>query len=1635
MKHIMSRLQVFLLFFFVLLSGTLTARAADETNGDNRPRYYDSGSSDKENATELKVSHALVGPHCMVNRVFNTVSVGTMTHNLDNLTDEDLSNAASFPSLVNVGVAYSPLVSVRDMAHVYTAGTTAGYRIVYSSGSSVLSLDLGNAFALRFFLNGKPVIDPKTGKEATVKATAGSSVTGVGLSLIQIPGSKSMCFDVQAQAPGAFDEVELVSIKGLSANVISNIQLKYAYAGKPKTYSITKGDAKTDDALAGGSIPNLANYALDEDRKLDANEPISSDDLISGKVINEDITDGKAYGILLGLGWIGHAKVLTHPSDGKEMFRAGSTVGFKMSGLSVLSLKLGYTVVITTRDLKGNKVEEQTAGSSVLGLNVAKGGSDDGTVEFETTKPFSTFSVNVYGVAVNVGGSLIKYGFVKAAPDKEHHCPIRISADMNICDSRHSVSLNHNDSIPVTWSIVSVKTVVDGTETPITNSPVSIDKNGYVTNMNDNNLSAEEVKKGGKIVYTFRATAADGCYEEVNINRGVAQTNGLASCATPIKSTSRDLVNDKDVKVVFAEKDHKGGGLLSITNKFQDSEKILDGNQDTYGTLVEGLKLADNVEVIGIKTEDGSSFRNLLQPNESKDSVRVGFVAQLTSTGLSLKLLHGFSIKCYKNGQDDPVYSGIVSQSDILGLGLIGSDKVQKINLAITVPYKDKEGNVIDFDEITLWSGGVVDLSVSTLNIYYPFIEDGNPDKVADCENPLGCNPVYVSNSRTQASVLTGGASIDHDNTGNIGTVDAGSFMENLSYAVDDDPTTACTFGAVAKVGGGYKLAINLGRTLDYRHQLGLIMDKQDDKVLEAEVGGWLTIETYLHGQPTGDKKTDWKVLGADVLTMNENQNVYVMNPKKEYDEIVITLAAVADVLKFQKIYGIVLQSDVDGDGIPDCKDESSCTSTISDIRTKEICQNEQLRVTWTGMSGTTFKISLPEQGVNMVTVPAVPGNKESVTYEFDYPSNEDWAAIQNGNQKPVILKSKKCQVIIYDENGNQIDAADYYVHPLITKWRTNAIDTDWGNENNWVNGTPYLCTDVIIPSGAGKWPVLTDNAGKEGCNEIHFMPHAAVENVFRLNYDSAWVDLGVKDGQTLYMAPLQQTFSGDFYVIKNDTLTDYSAFKPLTATLAPENRIYPFVYQRMWKSAGQKNMATDGSETDAGVITTTTNYVTWSHNFNILNTDYSLKSEDSKLTGNCFSLASSYGDGTGKEDVIRLPKDGARTYNYYNSLGDIVQGRSASVTHDVSAYRFGYEANTSLMKDFETDDFTSRYGKRKIFNIPVDGDGSFTIHYSHDVVSGTQAEDGIFLVGNPMMSHLVVSKFIAANSAVKSLTTWNGEQSVNTVVIIDGQPVGTSGDAATTIEPAHAFFVQTEQTNSAYPTTLDLTYTTAMFDPTASEKTGNAKARFASSDPFAALRILASANSAKAGTLLLQGRDNKAATILDSEVQPKVAVFTVGDGKAYDVQPVNGDIIPLGIIATDSVKVSFQTIGGFDLSEWTLRDLSTGFSYPLTEPVTLEADGTTIGRYVLTRGNATDVKAALLSDGLLLNVADRMATVTSHEADLTSVAVYNEAGQLVDRVQLNHERQAVLHVCNGVNIVKVCRAGKADRTYKVMGE
>ena len=97
--------------------------------------------------------------------------------------------------------------------------------------------------------------------------------------------------------------------------------------------------------------------------------------------------------------------------------------------------------------------------------------------------------------------------------------------------------------------------------------------------------------------------------------------------------------------------------------------------------------------------------------------------------------------------------------------------------------------------------------------------------------------------------------------------------------------------------------------------------------------------------------------------------------------------------------------------------------------------------------------------------------------------------------------------------------------------------------------------------------------------------------------------------------------------------------------------------------------------------------------------------------------------------------------------------------------------------------------------------------------------------------------------------------------------------------------------------------------------------------------------------------------------------------------------------------------------------------------------EGANVGRFYLSRiGAVTGIHQAKAADGVTLTVAKGVATVKSLSNDLSAVYVYDEDGSLVDEKILSNASQATLHVAPGVNIVKVCRAGKADKSYKVMG-
>ena len=1500
---------------------------------------------------------ALVGRNCVANDIFNTVGVASWPKDLGNMTNNDLTDYTSFQNVLSAGVVYNPITSVRDMTHHYAAGTVAGFCIAQEGGTGVLSVDLIKKFTLEFYCEGTLV--------GSAIATSGSSFNGLSLSVGSFPGSKNATCNIQAVAPDEFDEVRLVNA-GVSVDLIAAIDVHYAYVGEMTNYTLTNKD-KTGSVTS--SMKDFDDYCSDYG--------LTKDKDVAGLkgLVNADTNDRVPAEAILTVGTSIPLKVETFTKEG-ESFKAGTVVGFKGIAGSVLNLNLlGGGIYIKTYDKQGAVKDSYLMDQSILSLNLIKGGTVN--FSFITTKPFSSVSIQFTGVKVDLGGTVLNYAFVAPAPDIEHHCDIDPTPDMNICVDQTSLQLYHNNLVHVTWSCIE--------------GGASVDKDGHVTGMNG--------KAGTK--YVFRATADDGCYDDVTVVKNQGQSSNPVQCENVI-STATGFEMSKDMPGVTA--------ALISASKFDDGEgNLLDGNRDTYAKYIAGLQIAGHVGVVAIQTKGkAKTFREALGV-ASDQPLKMGFVVQSKGTGLNVNLLNGYSMEFYKAGTK--VYSSTLNQANVLNLDIAGSDKLQKMEFATIVP----EGK--DFDQMALYHDGVLGANASEQDFFYPFYEAG--DDIDKCDDPLGCDPTLISapipSSLTDQSHASG-ASIDGNLTGNFSTVTVAGGIGNLSYLIDNDLSTGVTLGNVAQIGGGTKIAVKLGRRADYRQQLAIVMDNNNYESifggnsegkgfdpLGVGVGKWMKVETYLDGVATGDTKTDWNVIGADVIT-TKNNNIYVWNPKKQYDEVVITIAGVVKAADVQKIYGILLQSDIDGDGVPDCKDDDSCNGDITDANNPHACKGTDITFSFKGKTGLNYYVEAYDQSSEKLSSPKTTNNNDgTTTYEFSVTTTK------SGMYTARVMQEKASE----EDGVKQDGTIDYVVHPTLTHWNPETKSTDWNTWSNWIEGSPYHCTDVVIPTNAEVYPVLNAIDSKDtydnSCNGIHFEPGAAVENVYRLNYNKAWVDLKLTNGiATLWSAPLAQVFSGDFYASE---VKPENYFKDLDNTLDPDNfavRTTPLVYQRIWKASVKGNFTNSSSSLgDVTLISKST----WSHAFNGLSQDYATMSDHGAPL--CFSLMADNNNHSSDDYTIHLPKAGDRAYNYYNVFGE--SEGSATVKHDA----------TTASKLWST-----QYWR--------DADNALVLNYTNDSKANG---DGIFLVANPTMSHLNIANFLEneENKKVISGIKLYNQDGAFSIINVDGDLISstTLTDADKFVAPSAAFFVEASEKTVNQ---LQVNYDNTLFgDQPGVTATTASQAKRAMTDAASErgmLRVTASDGSHASGAVLLNGSKAKAATLMDEDYKPALAVFTIDGGRGYDIRPLDSDVVELGVCVAkaDSVRLSFHAEGNADAADWMLYDRLTGMKYMAGEEPIVYLEGSCVGRFYLSRvGETTGVKNVSDKEGIYVTTAKDKATVTSSRKDITGVEAYAENGMLLDKVSVNGADNVTVSVHPGVILIRVTREGNKTSLFKYM--
>lgn len=835
-----------LLFALPMVAATI------DGGGKIEKKVWQDSDPNKENYFNNR--RALVGPGCTINSIGDGVKVVSGTANLQNLCNDDLDDYATIPALADVTVLGSPIISVKDNQHCYAGGTEAGFVICAKSDASILALDLAKFYKIQFLKDGKAVGELQ-------KISTGNSVTGLGLSLLTIPGSDQVNKLYTATAPGNFDEIKLVQC-GVDAKVLSAINIKYAFVGNAREYTITKNTEN-----------GISKYAKDYGRgtfELEAhgeNPKGTWGELSRADLIDADLKNSFTVSAVLKVGSSLPVTVVAKSEDGKEAFPAGTEVGFKYNSTTVLDLAVGNGATLVLFDKDNNKIGSYPIAGTVLGLNVIKA-SKDGEVVLKAPKDFSSVKLVFPGVLdLKLGSDKVNYAFVRMAPDAaSHHCPINATSSRDVSGSVNQFQLQHNKNVDVTWSVQSHPDGAADVEVVPTSGLVS-------------NLSLP-----GK--YVFRATAADGCYEETTLNyapKYVAEEHGV------------NILVNKDGENKYVLSDKLGGGLIQIFDKMMNCSAILTTSLNDFAYRKPGVSLAANTGLVGIKTADGSNFADGLNGNARafNGKMKVGFVVSVKATRLDADVLNLYNIKLYNKGNE--VTGDVTTHWDAISAGLIGKEETRKMCLNVDVPA----GCV--FDEIVLYSTGVLSADLSQLNIYYAYVADAEADNATT-------NPIYgaqvVSTNNTNAS-------IDFANTQMFSVANIGNGYDELGNLIDDSMDTYLTLPLGVSVSGA-TISVNMGKVVDKGQQLVMVTRKLA-LGLGVNLGEGLKLTTYLDGEKQ-EELTNWKVLGADVIG-SEGDGYAVLNPTKSFNQVRITPVKALSALENLQIKGFTLRTDMNDDG------------------------------------------------------------------------------------------------------------------------------------------------------------------------------------------------------------------------------------------------------------------------------------------------------------------------------------------------------------------------------------------------------------------------------------------------------------------------------------------------------------------------------------------------------------------------------------------------------------------------------------------------------------------------------------------------------------------------------------------------
>ena len=1379
---------------------------------------------------------ALVGPGRLINSI-NTGLLGVVSleNNLDHVVDLDLNNASTIGSgLANLKLG-EPIIAVKDMYRTYKAGQKAGfvYKLV-PKDAELLTVDVLQGFWIKFYNNGVSV-------ESDLTIGNDNKVAGVGL--VNIPsGDDDEERAVYAVPKGDFDEIQ-IGTTGLGLDLLNSIQLCYAFVGENPEIMVYNGnpffekevlvDKKNTNFGWSDGIIGIGDYDY------------------TNRWVNENPDDCVTWADVL-VGTPHYATI-----NFQQFIPAGYEIGFKYKMVDIASIDLlfGSTSVrtfgqkITDRD---DPQETSATTTSLLGVSLIGGSTN--TVSLKTKKETYQAMFYLYNGLVSIGGGQLYYAYIRK--------PMQMDPTNYFTLGDATISANsYQLYTPKEGTVVYTVTGPDGTSCQVNekNRIVGMTQNGEY-----------------KVTAVYTSPQKEVTVHTATITRSVSETSGCNTLLTEVKHGA------KVAKSLVAN----SGCLLCIEGypSGQNMANLTDGSLSTYVTYVGGVNLAQNIPVTSIHLNNTTEIETVLQQGKK---VRVGFIVQAETGLLDVDALRFFRIRLFRNNQE--VDDGVTEENATVDASLVGESGNSMMRLSIVTDQQ--------FNQIELWTSGVVSLNLNRLRLYSAFYEAEN----SACES-VGIGEACME----MMTPINSNASINYAETSiDAPLLDVLGGIKGLEYIIDDDMETAALEGNVAKVLENTTIAIKFD-PIQGGQQLGFVLDGTGSVLnLELVKANWY-LSVYNNGTLVASTENNIDLLDLDLLSHGDKSFLEI-TPKATVDEIRIEFKSLIDALTSVKLCGLYIRPDENGNGIPDCSEDGDepVNAGFGYINgTYGECEDSS------GYGTVNVKIQSFGDDASVKQ----PGDKITVSYTAD---SEDFTIthtqdviIEGANGDMYFEIRLPVDEYVFQEGTS---SAIVRVYPLLTEW-TGEVSTKWNVWRNWTNGAPWTCTNVIIPSSAPKYPVLEDGV-TNCCAGIHFEPGGEVVNTHYLDYDAAWVDMEL-EGERYYMlsAPLKDMCTGDIFISKDSPWGETYYFSEMNEKSYIEYRVTPRIYQRLWSSVARGVTLKDGDKN------VTPGETFWTAPFNAVNTRFEM--------GQGFSVMAR-GRSANRFYFPKMHK----IYNYFYSTGNPT-GKSDKTYRTGDGYRFIYEGTgTSAGKWQVTLKNTEGYNNGKT---------------------------STFLLGNPFMAHVDIQKFLKRNENVLTgeVKVYDGN-TLNSEIKVNDELVSSSNNNYTHIAPMQSVFVTAED-NKQGSITVTFTEDMLAQKPEDKVRSRAVSSgiqqkgiRITATDGDAESRCLLLKRSG-ATDAYRAGEDTE--VLIDPATAPGVVVFTVADDKALDIQQFQtAKRIPLGFVVKEksaraTLKFSFTEK---EWNGWVLKDTETGERYDLkTGNIVIGNLKSNIGRLYLEKIN-----------------------------------------------------------------------------------